>query len=156
MRQNQVRGWCIKFVTGLNIIIGIVQKVYQWPGCYFAKMILQWENHFLITHILFELWLWYLAQSQIWCITLYIQNTFIQRWYSDQNIKRILCSSSGGFYFSVGECLENSIAIYSFADKQSPQWEIFMEQELRFGLNFGRFGNFWGGFFHVFMSKKNF
>ena len=29
-----------------------------------------------------------------------------------------------------------------------------MEQELRFGLDFGRFGNFWGRFFHVFMSKK--
>ena len=55
--------------------------------------------------------------------------------------------------------------IYWFADylfkafKQShyrevPRWEIFMEQELRFGLDFGRFGNFWGRFFHVFMSKK--
>ena len=29
-----------------------------------------------------------------------------------------------------------------------------MEQELRFGLDLGRFGNFWGRFFHVFMSKK--
>ena len=26
-------------------------------------------------------------------------------------------------------------------------WEIFMEQELRFGLDLGRFGNFWGRFF---------
>ena len=34
------------------------------------------------------------------------------------------------------------------------RWEIFMEQELRFGLDLGRFGNFWGRFFHVFMSKK--
>ena len=39
---RQYRGWCIKFATGLNIIIGIVQKVYEWPGCYFAKMILLW------------------------------------------------------------------------------------------------------------------
>ena len=30
-----------------------------------------------------------------------------------------------------------------------------MEQELRFGLDLGRFGNFWGCFFHVFMGKKN-
>ena len=30
-----------------------------------------------------------------------------------------------------------------------------MEQELRFGLDLGRFGNFWGLFFHVFMGKKN-
>ena len=28
----------------------------------------------------------------------------------------------------------------------------FMEQELRFGLDLGRFGNFWGRFFHVFMG----
>ena len=33
-------------------------------------------------------------------------------------------------------------------------WEIFMEQELRFGLDLGRFGNYWGRFFHLFMSKK--
>ena len=32
--------------------------------------------------------------------------------------------------------------------------EIFMEQELRFGLDLGLFGNFWGRFFHVFMGKK--
>ena len=29
-----------------------------------------------------------------------------------------------------------------------------MEQELRFGLDLGQFGNFWGLFFHVFMAKK--
>ena len=44
-------------------------------------------------------------------------------------------------------------------DKQShyvevPRWEIFMEQELRYGLDLGQFGNFWGRFFHVFMDKK--
>ena len=27
--------------TGLNMKIGIVQKVYEWPSWYFAKMILQ-------------------------------------------------------------------------------------------------------------------
>ena len=36
------------------------------------------------------------------------------------------------------------------------QWEIFMEQELRFVLDLGQFGNFWGRFFHVFMGKKIF
>ena len=30
-----------------------------------------------------------------------------------------------------------------------------MEQELRFGLDLGWFGNFLGWFFHVFMGKKN-
>ena len=62
------RGWCIKFATGLNIIISLVQKVYEWPGCYFAKMILQciamggsfWQKNSLIFHMLFELCL-------LWC-----------------------------------------------------------------------------------------
>ena len=31
-----------------------------------------------------------------------------------------------------------------------------MEQELRFGLDLGRFGNFLGRFFHVFMGKNIF
>ena len=32
--------------TGLNIKIGIVQKVYKWSSCPFAKMIPRLENHF--------------------------------------------------------------------------------------------------------------
>ena len=40
------RGWCIKFATGLNIIIGIAQKVYEWSSCPFAKIIPPWKNHF--------------------------------------------------------------------------------------------------------------
>ena len=40
--------------------------------------------------------------------------------------------------------------------REVARWEIFMEQELRFGLDLGRFGNFWGRFFHVFMGKKKF
>ena len=40
--------------------------------------------------------------------------------------------------------------------REVPRWEIFMEQELRFGLDLGRFGNFRGRFSHVFMGKKNF
>ena len=31
-----------------------------------------------------------------------------------------------------------------------------MEEELRFGLDLGRFGNFGGRVFHVFMGKKKF
>ena len=31
------------------------------------------------------------------------------------------------------------------------RWEIFMEQELRFGLDLGRFSNFLGRFFRVFI-----
>ena len=40
--------------------------------------------------------------------------------------------------------------------KEVTRWEIFMEQELRFGLDLGRFGNFWGRFFYVFMGKNFF
>ena len=43
---QQYRGWCIKFATGLKIIIGIVQKVYDWSGCPYAKTIPPRENHF--------------------------------------------------------------------------------------------------------------
>ena len=38
--------------------------------------------------------------------------------------------------------------------REFARWEIFMEQELRFGLDLGRINNFWGRFFHVFMGKK--
>ena len=31
-----------------------------------------------------------------------------------------------------------------------------MEQEIRFELDLGPIGNFWGQFFHVFMGKKKF
>ena len=43
------RGWCIKFATGLNIIISLVQKVYEWPGWFLPKWFsnaLQWGDHF--------------------------------------------------------------------------------------------------------------
>ena len=32
--------------TGLNIKIGIIQKLYEWPSWYFPKMILLMGNHF--------------------------------------------------------------------------------------------------------------
>ena len=76
----QCRGWVPKFATGLNIIIGIVQKVYEWSNCPFAKMIPKWENHFgkttawsLIYFFIYSL-LWYLAQSQTLGLTLYVIN----------------------------------------------------------------------------------
>ena len=37
--------------------------------------------------------------------------------------------------------------------REVARWEIFMEQELRFGLDLGRVGNFFG---HDFMGKKFF
>ena len=40
------RGWFPKFATVLHTIIGKIQKLYEWPGCYFAKMILPWGDHF--------------------------------------------------------------------------------------------------------------
>ena len=42
---NLNRDWSPKFETGLNIIIGIVQKVKEWPSCPFAKMMYSWGNH---------------------------------------------------------------------------------------------------------------
>ena len=57
------RGCPIIIWTGLNIKISIVQKVYEWPSWYFAKMIVQIGNHFgkisFITHIIFELCLFF-------------------------------------------------------------------------------------------------
>ena len=32
------RGWSPKFATGLNVIIGIDQKISERPDCSFAKM----------------------------------------------------------------------------------------------------------------------
>ena len=40
--------------------------------------------------------------------------------------------------------------------KEVAHWEMFKEQELRFGLNLGRFGNFEAGFFIVSWAKKVF
>ena len=40
------RGWCAKFATRLNIKISIVQKVYEWSSCPFAKIIPPWVHHF--------------------------------------------------------------------------------------------------------------
>ena len=40
------RGWCIKFATGLNIEISIIQKVYEWLSCHFPKMITLSGDHF--------------------------------------------------------------------------------------------------------------
>ena len=43
---QKARGWCPKFAPGLNIKIGIVQKVYEWSNCPFAKTIIWWGNPF--------------------------------------------------------------------------------------------------------------
>ena len=40
--------------------------------------------------------------------------------------------------------------------REVARWEIFIDQELRFGLDLGWLGNYWGCFFHVFMGKKKF
>ena len=34
------RDWSPKFETGLNVIISIDQKIYDWPGCSLAKMMM--------------------------------------------------------------------------------------------------------------------
>ena len=40
------RDWCIKFATGMNLIIGIVQKLFEWSSCSFAKMVVSWGDQF--------------------------------------------------------------------------------------------------------------
>ena len=40
------RVWCPKFAPWLNIKLDIVQKVYEWSSCPFAKKIPPQENHF--------------------------------------------------------------------------------------------------------------
>ena len=60
-------GWSPKFATGLNVVISIEQKIYEWPDCSFVKMMYSsfWQKESLPTLILFELCLlWYLAQSR--------------------------------------------------------------------------------------------
>ena len=44
--SNSTRGCPMIIWTGLNIKIGIVQKVYEWSSCPFAKMISRLENHY--------------------------------------------------------------------------------------------------------------
>ena len=73
----QNRGWSLKFATGINVIIGIYQKIYEWPDYSITKMMYVllggsfWQKDSLVTLILFELCLlWYLAQSQILVTTL--------------------------------------------------------------------------------------
>ena len=39
--------------------------------------------------------------------------------------------------------------------REDARWEIFMEQELRFGLDLGQFGNFEAGFFMFSRAKKS-
>ena len=40
------RDWCPKFATGLNIKNVIVQKVYEWSGWYFTKMMPPRGDHY--------------------------------------------------------------------------------------------------------------
>ena len=70
--KKVIRGWCIKFATGLNTKIGIVQiaciRVIKLSSCQNDPPMGEsfWQNNSLITFILFELSLfWYLAQLQI-------------------------------------------------------------------------------------------
>ena len=73
------RDWSPKFETGLNIIIDIVQKLQEWPcSLFFCQNDVLiggsfWQKHRLVTLILFEQYLlWYLAQSQVLVISLYM------------------------------------------------------------------------------------
>ena len=44
--KNYSRGCFIIIWSGLNFKISIVQKMYEWPSWYFAKVILQLGDHF--------------------------------------------------------------------------------------------------------------
>ena len=80
------RGWCPKFSPGLNSKIGIVQKVYVWSNCPFAKMILQWGiflakgqldhsyTFFTMLNLIFSPW-----PGQILGITLYFVWTVLDQ-----------------------------------------------------------------------------
>ena len=46
LEPGNSRGCLIIIWTGLNIKINIVQKVYEWSSCRFAKMMLWLEDHF--------------------------------------------------------------------------------------------------------------
>ena len=77
-----VRGWCIKFATGLNIRIAHSSKsiwVIQLSYCQNDPLMGESLNHFgnrtagsLIYFLNYGIF-WYLAQLQIWCTTLYVQ-----------------------------------------------------------------------------------
>ena len=74
------RGWVIFIWTGLNIKIGIAQKVWKVMKLFYCQnssLMRQsfWQKNSLVTHILFELCLfWYVAHSQILGNTLYKKN----------------------------------------------------------------------------------
>ena len=82
--QPQLRDCCIKFATGINMIIDIAQKVYKWSGCSFAKMVLSWDNHFgkrttwlLIDILNYAFWYIYPSRKFDATVSMYRQTTFI-------------------------------------------------------------------------------
>ena len=75
--MHQICDWIINDykLGSKSIILNIDAVLGGIPGCYFAKMILQfWQKDSLITHnfLNYAYVLWYLAKSQIWSITLYV------------------------------------------------------------------------------------
>ena len=63
------------------------------------------------------------------------------------------------------QIISETLLLAQSHDKEVPRWEVFMEQELRLGLDYGRLAvlkkrpglimnNFGGWFFHVFRGKK--
>ena len=83
------RWWCPKFAPGLNIKMGIVQKVYEWSSCCFAKKISPFKNH------LGKMTVWSLIYFWTMPILLFIPGANIGhhplvRIYSDQNRPLVL------------------------------------------------------------------
>ena len=77
-----------------------------------------------------------------------IRKVLLQEWIS--NLNSTLASSK----VQLSIFLQDRIFVGTQSRyREVPRWEIFMEQEFRFGLDLGWFGNFWGRFFHVFMGK---
>ena len=68
MLGNNIRDWSAKFANGLNIKKVIVQKVYEWPGWYFAKMMPPLGDHFDKRTTLSVLYFLHYAYFYIWSI----------------------------------------------------------------------------------------
>ena len=90
------RGWTKKMYTGPNFKIGIVQKVYEWSSCPFAKMIILWENHF--------------GKTTAWSLIHFLNYAYLEIWPS----VLFFCSSSSFIFQTViVKLMVNNQVVYS-------------------------------------------
>ena len=79
--DHSYRGCSIFIWTGLNIKIGIVQKVYEWSNCPFAKMIFPWGDHFGKRTALLLIYFLNYAYLAIWPSLLFFGYTLYKHTY---------------------------------------------------------------------------